>query len=285
MYPPHFGSGGGGGGVRQQHRRGGGGGGGNNNNNDVDESRLEQERYERQLDSVWQRVETLPFVVCKAASGESFKVRRAHRSGNVEAMLLRQLGFNEADLHTAVVEKHQPWELKPADVSGPEEWAAIRMQNGGGPEGLNTFYDEPLGNPSLTLKARRQAAIDAEAAKAPKKKNAFKGVFDRRGHNAKVKGSENRKGVNKNVLNFLDKGVAEKDEMNGLLSVAMSPRPEESLRTALYSAVLEENAEAYSEAAARSAHEEAKRAAREATDVYRNAMKFPGGPVQADEFS
>ena len=91
-------------------------------------------------------------------------MRRAHRSGNVEQMLLRQLGFNEADLHTAVVEKHEPWELRPHDISGPEEWAAVRMRRGSCPEGLSTFYDED-GNASLTLKKRRQAIIDAELAK------------------------------------------------------------------------------------------------------------------------
>jgi hypothetical protein len=91
---------------------------------------------------VWKRVETLPFVVCKAASGESFQVRRAQRSSGVEHMLLRQLGFVEADLHAAVAEKHSPWELVPHDVSGPEEWAATRMQHDGGPDGLSDFYDK-----------------------------------------------------------------------------------------------------------------------------------------------
>ena len=101
-------------------------------------------------------------------------------------------------------------------------------------------------------------------------------MFDRRGHNSKVKGSENRKGVNKNVLSFLDKGVTEAEETGGLLSVARSPRPPSPQRTALYTAVLANNAEAYSEVAAQSAHDEAKRAARDANDVYRNALTFPG---------
>ena len=235
-----------------------------------------QEMYEQTLEAVWRRVETLPFVVCKAASGESFKVRRARRSSDVEQMLLRQLGFNEADLSMVTVEKHTPWELHPHDVSGPEEWAAIRMRDGAGPEGLSEFYEADTGNPSEALISRRKAIIDARnAAKGPKKQG-WKNVFDRRGHNAKVKGTENRKLVNKNVLNFLDRGVSEKEEEEGIISVALSPRPPPESRSALYAAVLEWNREAHSEAAARSAHEESKTAAREANDIFRNSITNPG---------
>lgn len=108
---------------------------------------------------------------------------------------------------------------------------------------LSNAAFKPLDASVLYHEARRQAILDAEKAKAPAKPTTWKGMFDRRGHNRKVKGSENRKTVNRNVLNFLDKGAADKEEASGLLSVVANPRPPSAKRTALYSAVLAQNAE------------------------------------------
>jgi len=233
-----------------------------------------QELYEVRLDQVWQRVEALPFVVCKASSGESFRVRHTKRSDDAEKTILRQLGFDESDLSAPVVETHQPWELQVHDVAGPEDWAKKRMEQGLGPHELSTFYDDD--GPTTTLKARRKARLDAAKAAEPVKVPKWKGVFDRRGKNNNTKGTEKRKGVNSNVLNFLDGGAKEKEQKDGLVALALTPRPTSAERSAIYTAVLAANREACNEHSARSAHDEAKRAAREATDVYRNSMQHPG---------
>jgi hypothetical protein len=58
---------------------------------------------------------------------------------------------------------------------------------------------------------------------------------------------DNRAKVDRRMLNYLDKGMSAKEELEGLMSVAARTRMPSPRRSTLYAAVLEENAEVMTE--------------------------------------